>query len=153
MVKMLEIREMLRLVEQSSLEKLEVFNSSLRISIKKGSEKPTFTVNETVQHLDRSDGQISDTPEVVKSLVDENPHPHVLQSHYVGKFQPLLKKGDIVEIGSQIGHCTVEALRLTYEIISDINGVIEKALVEEGELVDFGQPLYRVAVRKEMAHV
>ncbi|MDR6998352.1 biotin/lipoyl-containing protein [Neobacillus niacini] len=154
MIKMLEIREMLRLVEQSSLEKLEVINSSFRISIKKGSTKQTFTVNETVQQLvNISEEQISDTSEAMESLVDENPQPHVLQSYYVGKFQPLLKKGDIVEIGSQIGHCTVEALKLTHEIKSDINGVIENILVEEGQLVDFGQPLYKVAVRKEMAHV
>ncbi|MFL9629366.1 hypothetical protein, partial [Aeromonas jandaei] len=65
MVKMLEIREMLRLVEHSSLEKLEVLNSSFRISIKKGSAKQTFTVNETVQQLvNRSEEQISDTSEV-----------------------------------------------------------------------------------------
>lgn len=154
MVKMLEIREMLRLVEHSSLEKLEVLNSSFRISIKKGSAKQTFTENETVQQLvNISEEQISDTSEILESLMDENPQPHVLQSQYVGTFQPLLKKGDIVEVGSQIGHCTVEALRLTHEIKSDINGVIENILVEEGQLVDFGQPLYKVTVRKEMAHV
>lgn len=47
-----------------------------------------------------------------------------------------VKQGDIV--------CIVEAMKVMNEIISDIDGVIEEILVENEQVVEFGQPLFRV---------
>ena len=53
-----------------------------------------------------------------------------------------------VEIGSRITEktvvCIVEAMKLMNEIEADVRGEIVEVLAENGQLVEFGQPLFRV---------
>ena len=50
--------------------------------------------------------------------------------------------GDRVQTGTPL--CIVEAMKLMNEIESDLAGIIEEILVENGQPVQFGQPLFRL---------
>lgn len=151
MVKMLELREIVRLVDKSSLEKLEVKNGSLRVLIKKGEAAPidewSAQIGQTIveQSTDHT-GVLACEPQVT-------PLSHLLKSINVGTFQSLVKPGDKVQIGNLLGYCTVIALNLKLEITSDTNGIISEVLVEEGQLIDYGQSLFKITVGKELVHV
>lgn len=54
---------------------------------------------------------------------------------YVTEGKPV-KKGDIL--------CIIEAMKLMNEIESDFDGTIVKVLVKDGEMVEFGQPLFKI---------
>ncbi|WP_249593867.1 acetyl-CoA carboxylase biotin carboxyl carrier protein [Peribacillus frigoritolerans] len=154
MAKILEIREMVRLVDQSSLHKLEVKNDSYRVSIKKAEavhELPVGDSNAQIIHAAELNKDAA--AEVSEGEQNETEKLHVLQSGNVGIVQSLAKSGDEVEVGSLIGHCIVESLNLDHEITSDINGVINEVLVEEGQLIEYGQPLYKITIGKELVHV
>ncbi|MCF2679661.1 acetyl-CoA carboxylase biotin carboxyl carrier protein [Faecalicatena contorta] len=56
--------------------------------------------------------------------------------------EPFVKVGDIVKKGQTLA--IVEAMKLMNEIESDYDGVIEEILVENGQPVEFNQPLFRV---------
>ena len=43
-----------------------------------------------------------------------------------------------------LGHWIVEAMKLMNEIESEVDGVIAEVLVKNGEMVDYGKPLFRV---------
>ena len=47
-----------------------------------------------------------------------------------------VKKGDVL--------CVIEAMKLINEIESEFDGTIEEILVEDGEIVDFGKPLFKI---------
>ena len=47
-----------------------------------------------------------------------------------------VSKGDVL--------CIVEAMKLMNEIESDVNGVVREILVRDGEMVEYGQPLFKV---------
>ena len=52
-----------------------------------------------------------------------------------------------VQIGDKIRHdvlCIVEAMKVMNEIQSDISGEIVDILVEDGESVEYGQPLFKI---------
>ena len=74
----------------------------------------------------------------------------VIKSPLVGTFyaapaenaEPFIKVGDQVQEGKVLG--IVEAMKLMNEIESEFDGVIEKILVENGEIVEYGQPLFVV---------
>lgn len=53
-----------------------------------------------------------------------------------------VKVGDRVEKDTVV--CIVEAMKLFNEITADVSGEIVEVLVENGELVEYGQPLFRV---------
>jgi acetyl-CoA carboxylase biotin carboxyl carrier protein len=55
---------------------------------------------------------------------------------------PFVAVGDRVQAGTPL--CIVEAMKLMNEIESDLAGIIEEVLVENGQPVQFGQPLFRL---------
>lgn len=78
---------------------------------------------------------------------------HTVKSPIVGTFYgspspgsaPFVKVGDHVEAGQPL--CIVEAMKLMNEIESDIGGEIVKVLVQSGQPVEYGQPLFAVRAR------
>jgi acetyl-CoA carboxylase biotin carboxyl carrier protein len=76
------------------------------------------------------------------------PEGHIVKSPMVGTFyraaspgaNPFVGVGDSVKEGDTL--CIVEAMKLMNEIESDAAGVIKAVLVENGQPVEFGQPLF-----------
>ncbi|MCB1161419.1 MAG: acetyl-CoA carboxylase biotin carboxyl carrier protein [Candidatus Krumholzibacteriia bacterium] len=78
---------------------------------------------------------------------------HVIKAPMVGTFytapnpdaDPFVSEGSKVTPGTVL--CIVEAMKLMNEIESDVSGVVREILVENGQAVEFGQPLFRVERR------
>jgi acetyl-CoA carboxylase biotin carboxyl carrier protein len=76
------------------------------------------------------------------------PQGHVVTSPMVGTFyrapspgaDPFIQVGDTVKEGQTL--CIIEAMKLLNEIESDHSGVIKEILVENGQAVEYGQPLF-----------
>jgi acetyl-CoA carboxylase biotin carboxyl carrier protein len=79
---------------------------------------------------------------------------HIIKSPIVGTFyaaaspeaQPFVKVGDAVQEGKVV--CIVEAMKLMNEIEADVSGDIVRVLVENGQPVEYGQPLFAVRPTK-----
>ena len=75
------------------------------------------------------------------------PEGHTVKSPMVGTFyrsaspgaKPFVDVGDSVQAGDAL--CIIEAMKLMNEIESDKAGVVKQILVENGQPVEFGQPL------------
>ena len=76
------------------------------------------------------------------------PSGHIVKSPMVGTFyrapqpgaEPFVKVGTSVKVGDTV--CLIEAMKLLNEIEADKAGVIKAILVENGQPVEFGQPLF-----------
>jgi acetyl-CoA carboxylase biotin carboxyl carrier protein len=79
---------------------------------------------------------------------------HTVKSPIVGTFYespapgslPFVKAGDQVAAGQVV--CIIEAMKLMNEIESDASGEIVKILVNNGQPVEYGQPLFSIRPRK-----
>jgi acetyl-CoA carboxylase biotin carboxyl carrier protein len=77
---------------------------------------------------------------------------HILNSPIVGTFyrapspeaSPFVAVGDRVRIGQVV--CIIEAMKLMNEIESDVNGVIAQIFPQNAQAVEFGEPLFAIAV-------
>jgi acetyl-CoA carboxylase biotin carboxyl carrier protein len=84
------------------------------------------------------------------AVEDETAGAHVIKSPIVGTFYespspgapPFVKVGDSVSVGQVL--CIVEAMKLMNEIESDYSGTIVKRFVQNGQPVEYGQPLFAV---------
>lgn len=86
-----------------------------------------------------------------ESAPASEPAGQVVKSPLVGTFYaapaedaaPYVKVGDHVEVGQVLA--IVEAMKLMNEIDSDFAGTVTEILVENGQAVEYGQPLFRIA--------
>ncbi|SDW53574.1 acetyl-CoA carboxylase biotin carboxyl carrier protein [Marininema mesophilum] len=167
-MKMHEIRELIRLVDESAIEEFELENDGTKVLIKKaisGSKETTVTpeVLETPSapapqppitnsaHMEAPVEQpVKNTQETTKDDVDSDAGLHKIVSPMVGTFykspspdsDPYTNTGDQVEEKTVV--CIVEAMKLMNEIEAEVRGEIVKILVEDGQLVEYGQPLFLV---------
>jgi acetyl-CoA carboxylase biotin carboxyl carrier protein len=142
-----EIQELIRLVEESNISELEICEGKRKIRISKNrpmrqveAEMPQEVV-ETVA-MGAGVGTQTGVAEKLASNLKE------VVSPMVGTFYrapspdapPFVDVGQGVEAGQTV--CIVEAMKLMNEIGSDFRGVIRKVLVDNGQPVEFGQPLF-----------
>jgi acetyl-CoA carboxylase biotin carboxyl carrier protein len=164
MFKINDLRELIRAVDRSNIDELIVRgeNNEKVVIRKKGA---TVVVNETLEAVAPAPVvqtappvPTSPAPQAVKTeeptpavvAVDENLHK--ITSPMVGTFYAApspdapeyVKKGD--QVKSETIVCIVEAMKLMNELEAEVNGEIVEVLVENGQLVEYGQPLFLVRV-------
>ena len=140
-----QIVELIQAVSASSIGELNYEEGNLKISLKKEDNKTVLTSAEPVSCAVPKPMVVSETKAELPAA-DEK----VIKSPLVGTFyaapaenaEPFIKVGDQVQEGKVLG--IVEAMKLMNEIESEFDGVIEKILVENGETVEYGQPLFVV---------
>lgn len=90
-------------------------------------------------------GAVPAAPEPPPAPVEEG---HLIKAPMVGTFyrapspgaKPFIELGQSVNAGDPL--CIIEAMKLLNEIETDITGVVKKILVENGQPVEYGQPLF-----------
>ena len=87
---------------------------------------------------DRSGGNGSEAGE----SAEESPMVGVFYASDQEGGEPLTKPGDQVKEGQVLG--IVEAMKLMNEIKAEYSGTVEEVLVENGQMVEYGQPLFRI---------
>jgi len=162
------IQELIKTMSDSKLTSLEVEADDIKIKLKKESQvdklekdklnvKQEYINNLQVNELEvRKDGGLDEVSvesvlrnkEEVISKKDEN--LIAIKSPIVGTFYaapspedpPFVSVGDKVKRGDVL--CIIEAMKLMNEIESDFDGEIVKVLVNNEEMVEYGQPLFLV---------
>lgn len=162
MFKLSEIKELIKLIDQSSLHELEIENEGSRLTIRKPNKtEPVFvspsqaqqTFAPVVAHTHAAPvPSIAEAP--AAPAADRNrtadANLHTIVSPMVGTFYQspspgapaFVSKGDHVNEKTVV--CIIEAMKLMNEIEAEIKGEIVDILVENGQLVEFGQPLFLV---------
>lgn len=138
-----KIKTLIELVENSGIAELE---------IKEGEEFVRISRSSTaVQHVYAAPQQSAApaaAPAPAATATPAAPEGHVVKSPMVGSFYRSPSPGAkaFVDIGQSVSAgdtlCIIEAMKLLNEIESDHSGVIKAILVESGQAVEFGQPLF-----------
>ncbi|WP_164668649.1 acetyl-CoA carboxylase biotin carboxyl carrier protein [Virgibacillus doumboii] len=167
MLKVQEIRELIKLVDQSTIDEFTYESNGTTVTMKKSGEQPVVKSVENqevpkespvepvkvkepeVQEVKKEETAQSEEP-AAESNTD---YDHEIVSPMVGTLyiapnpesDPFVKNGSKVEKDSVV--CIVEAMKLFNEIEAEVSGEIVEILVEDGELVEYGQPLFRVKTK------
>ena len=139
-----KIKELLKSLENTSLEEVEIETEGLKIKAK-------FKREITVQTVKPAPVREEEVEVPQEEELGEN--YYVVESPMVGTFyrapspgaEPFVKEGDYVEKGQVL--CIIEALKVMNEIESEVSGVVKKILVENGQPVEYGQPLFYIEQR------
>ncbi len=145
------IEEMLQLMESRGLVELELEHQGMRLRLKKATQSPGPQV---VEYMASSIPQQSPAAAAAKSTADEEAGRHaVIKSPMVGTFYraPAPDAPAFVEVGQDVDAgevlCIIEAMKLMNEIKAEVAGRLVEILVESGDPVEYGQPLFSIEPR------
>ena len=146
-----KLKTLIDLVSESNVSELEITEAEGKVRIVKGggaqvqyAVAPALTV--AAPALPAAAAQ----PAAAAPAAAEVPAGHMVKSPMVGTFYRSASPGakPFVEVGSQVKEgetiCIIEAMKILNEIESDKSGTITKILCENGQAVEYGQPLFVV---------
>jgi len=144
-----KLKTLIELVESSGIAELEISEGEERVRITRSLPPPAPApmthpappgTTMMLASPDRGEAASPPTPAA-------EPEGHVVKSPMVGTFyrsaspgaKPFVEVGDEVKAGDPL--CIIEAMKLMNEIEADRAGVVKAILVENGQPVEYGQPL------------
>ncbi|MEX3555768.1 MAG: acetyl-CoA carboxylase biotin carboxyl carrier protein [Burkholderia gladioli] len=143
-----KLKTLIDLVSESGISELEVTEGEGKVRIVKNA--PPVCVQPASGYAPQvgAPAPAAAAPLGAAAPAPAAPQGHVVTSPMVGTFyrapspgaDPFVQVGDTVKEGQTI--CIIEAMKLLNEIESDKAGVVKEILVENGQAVEYGQPLY-----------
>jgi len=142
-----KLKTLIELVESSGIAELEISEGEERVRITRTLASAQQTLATAPQAIIATSPPQATAPAVepAKPAAMEG---HVVKSPMVGTFYRSASPGSaaFVDVGQSVNSgdtlCIIEAMKLLNEIEADQSGVIKAILVENGQPVEFGQPLF-----------
>lgn len=150
-----EIKELMALFNESNMTEFHLSNEEFEVQFSKREEYPQVVSN-AVAPVANVASSVEAAPVSVPSSAETQETPQVatdakyITSPIVGVvyLQSSPDADPFVQVGKQITSndtvCIVEAMKIMNEIKSDFNGEVVEVLVENGQMVDFGQKLFAI---------
>jgi acetyl-CoA carboxylase biotin carboxyl carrier protein len=144
-----KLKKLIDLVEASGIAELEITEGEEKVRIAKSIAGAPMMMGHAPQMMPAP--AAAPAPVVVPvPAEDAMPDGHVVRSPMVGTFYraPAPGSKNFAEVGQSVNAgdtlCIIEAMKLLNEIESDQGGVIKAILVENGQPVEYGEPLFVV---------
>ena len=152
-----KLKTLIELVQESGIAELEVTEGEERVRITRivaNAPQPFMQYAAPMMHaMQPSPAMAAPLAAPIAAPVAEpvpEPAGHIVKSPMVGTFyrsaapgaKPFAEVGSTINVGDTI--CIIEAMKLMNEIEADKSGVIKAVLVESGNAVEYGQPLFTI---------
>lgn len=136
-----EIKQLLELLKDTDITEIQIEREGSKLKIKRERFTSPFEITPRVKQA---------APAEVKEEAEEHQNLVTISAPIVGIFHrspapeasPFVEAGSVVKKGQVM--CIVEAMKLMNEIESDVDGIISKILVENGQAVEYGEPLFLI---------
>ncbi len=144
-----KLKKLIDLVQESGISELEVTEGEEKVRIAKHSTGPAPTNYVTQAPVMHAAPAAAAPAAAAPAASDPGlPEGHVVKSPMVGTFyrasapgaKPIVEVGQTVAVGDVL--CIIEAMKLMNEIEADAAGTIKAILVENGEPLEYGEPLF-----------
>lgn len=167
-----ELKDLIRFIDESSIQEFKYEQDGIKVVLKKSAQgvvvapaevpaiaakpveaAPKPAPEPVVPVAEPTAAQPTATPAPVAPPVQDDTNLHQIVSPMVGTFYraPAPDAPPYVEVGDHVNEktvvCIVEAMKLFNEIEAEISGEIVAIHAENGQLVEFGQPLFTVKVK------
>ena len=143
-----KLKTLIDLVSESNVSELEITEAEGKVRIVKSSGAP-LVMQQPVAMVAAATAPAAGAPAApVAEAAPAAPAGHAVKSPMVGTFyrssapgaKAYVEVGSVVKEGETI--CIIEAMKILNEIEADASGTIKAILVENGQPVEFGQPLF-----------
>jgi len=146
-----KLKKLIDLVEASGIAELEITEGEEKVRIAKSIAGAPMMMAHAPQMMHAAAPAAATAPAAAAPVEDAVPEGHVVRSPMVGTFYraPAPGSKNFAEVGQSVNAgdtlCIIEAMKLLNEIEADQGGVIKAILVENGQPVEYGEPLFVIA--------
>lgn len=143
-----KLKKLIDLVQESGIAELEITEGEEKVRINRVGSPGHPGMMAIPQPLVPPVPVAAGVATPVAADIPAEPEGHVVKSPMVGTFYRSSAPGSkpFIEIGQNINAgetlCIIEAMKLLNEIEADQSGIVKKVLVENGQPVEYGQPLF-----------
>lgn len=143
-----KLKKLIDLVEESGISELELTEGEEKVRISRGLSAAHMSMHHPQPPMYAPPPPVAAPAAAVPDAEPPAVEGHVVKSPMVGTFyrSPSPDAKPFVEVGAKIGVgdtiCIIEAMKLLNEIEADHAGVIKAILVENGQPVEYGEPLF-----------
>ena len=151
-----QIRQLIELMKEHALTEFALEEGEHKIRIRRGLAcvEPGMAGTETLMRVPGPTSVDAIVPtEILARPAEPAAHLAEIRSPMVGTFYraPSPESAPYAEVGKEVDEesvvCIVEAMKVMNEIKAGVSGTVVEALIENGHVVEFGQPLFRVKKR------
>ncbi|MDR3601892.1 MAG: acetyl-CoA carboxylase biotin carboxyl carrier protein [Desulfosporosinus sp.] len=154
-----EIKELIKIIDETEISELNLESDGVKVSIRKGPSAYAGVPVMASPHQQPAPAQVAIQPAVQPAPIIEAPiaapivsvvleNTETINSPMVGTFYqspapdapPYVEVGQEIKVGQPV--CILEAMKLMNEIESEVEGKIVQIMVENGQPVEYGQPLF-----------
>ena len=148
-----KVKKLIELLESSGISEIEIHEGEESVRISRQVSGPAQAIVQTpagVSVVQAGGGTGAARP--AEELEAPAETGHVVKAPIVGIFYsssspetpPFVEVGQAIEAGDVL--CIIEAMKIMNQIESDVSGVVSRILVENGEPVEYGQPLFFITL-------
>ncbi|MCX7552886.1 acetyl-CoA carboxylase biotin carboxyl carrier protein [Marinicella sp. S1101] len=145
-----KIKKLIELLEQSSLTEMEITEGEETVKLSRTSQAAPAPAPQVYQAAPVTAPAPSSNAPASNEPAVEEPAGLLVRSPMVGTFyaspspdaEPFVKVGQSVNVGDTL--CMVEAMKMFNQIESEHKGKIKRILVENGQPVEFDEPLFEI---------
>lgn len=145
-----KLKTLIDLVSESNVSELEITEAEGKVRIVKGGGSLVQHYPPGVMMMPTAQQAMPATVVESATVVEPVVTSHMVKSPMVGTFyrssspgaKSFVEVGDAVKVGDTI--CIIEAMKILNEIEADKAGVISKILCDNGQAVEYGQPLFLI---------
>jgi acetyl-CoA carboxylase biotin carboxyl carrier protein len=143
-----KLKTLIDLVSESNVSELEITEAEGKVRIVKGGPAMVQTMPAPAAMPMAAAPALAPAAGAAPAAAPEAPKGHTVKSPMVGTFYRAASPGakSFVEVGSQVKEgetiCIIEAMKILNEIEADKGGTVTQILCENGQAVEYGQPLF-----------
>lgn len=144
-----KVKKLIELLEESKISEIEIHEGEESVRISRQSAGPVQTFMQIPGTSTTASGDQSVPAGSMGQAASKVEEPgHIIRSPMVGTFyaspspgaRPFVEQGQAVVKGDVL--CIIEAMKIMNQIEADASGVVSKVLAENGDPVEYGQPLF-----------
>ena len=148
-----KLKKLIDLVQESGIGEIEITEGEEKVRISRQGTAPPYLMASPGMHpmgMQPMAPAAAAPAAVAAPAPPPEPKGHALKSPMVGTFYRAPSPGapSFVEVGQSVSKgqtlCIIEAMKLLNEIESDVAGTVKAILVENGQPVEYGQPLFLI---------
>lgn len=146
------IKQVIDLMKRSELTEFEIEEEGFKLRLSRQTANASAPIIQSIAPANLPQGSTApaaDAGESQPAAAKEDPNVATIKSPMVGTFYSAAspESSSFTDVGKKISNdsivCIIEAMKVMNEIQAEVSGTITEILVEDGDAIEFGQPLFK----------